>query len=95
MSIRIFVGVSKNDDDIHEGGTGSSLRPRVEGHWVDKCYLPKVSTNYLGCCWCCLPLAIHYNNLLLPLLGPDHVQLTLLNWDTESVLVLNKKLKVN
>ena len=28
-------------------------------------------------------------------LGPDHLQLTLLNWDTESVLALNKKLKVN
>ena len=26
-------------------------------------------------------------------LGPDHLQLTLLNWDTESVLALNKKLK--
>ena len=26
---------------------------------------------------------------------PDHVQLTLLNWDTKSVLALNKKLKVN
>ena len=25
-----------------------------------------------------------------PLQGPDHVQLTLLNWDTESVLTLNK-----
>ena len=25
----------------------------------------------------------------------DHVQLTLLNWDVESVLALNKKLKVN
>ena len=28
-------------------------------------------------------------------LGPDHLQLTLLNWDTESVIALNKKLKVN
>ena len=27
--------------------------------------------------------------------GPDHLQLTLLNWETESVLALNKKLKVN
>ena len=27
--------------------------------------------------------------------GPDHQQLTLLNWDTKSVLALNKKLKVN
>ena len=27
-------------------------------------------------------------------LGPNHLQLTLLNWDTESVLPLNKKLKV-
>ena len=26
-----------------------------------------------------------------PLQGPDHVQLTLLNWDIESVLTLNKK----
>ena len=26
---------------------------------------------------------------------PDHLQSTLLNWDTESVLALNKKLKVN
>ena len=23
-------------------------------------------------------------------LGPDHLQLTLLNWDTESILALNK-----
>ena len=29
----------------------------------------------------------------LQYLGPDHLQLTLLNWDTKSVLVLNKKLK--
>ena len=29
----------------------------------------------------------------LRILGPDHLQLTLLNWDTESVLALNKKLK--
>jgi len=28
-------------------------------------------------------------------IGPDHVQLTLFNWDTESVLALNEKLKVN
>ena len=28
-------------------------------------------------------------------IGPDHVQLTLLDCDTESVLALNKKLKVN
>ena len=27
------------------------------------------------------------------ILGPDHVQLILLNWDNESVLALNKKLK--
>ena len=26
-------------------------------------------------------------------LGPDHLRLTLLNWDNESVLALNKKLK--
>ena len=26
-------------------------------------------------------------------IGPDHLQLTLLNWDNESVLALNKKLK--
>ena len=26
----------------------------------------------------------------LELLGPDHLQLTLFNWDTESVLVLKK-----
>ena len=26
-------------------------------------------------------------------IGPDHVQLTLLIWDNESVLALNKKLK--
>ena len=25
--------------------------------------------------------------------GPDHVQLTLLNWDNESVLAVNEKLK--
>lgn len=30
-----------------------------------------------------------------PLQGPDHVQLTLFNWDTERVLTLNKKLQVN
>ena len=30
--------------------------------------------------------------LLYWLLGPDHVQLTLLNWNNESVLALNKKL---
>ena len=29
------------------------------------------------------------------LLGPDHLQLTLLNWDTKSVLAINNKLKVN
>ena len=28
------------------------------------------------------------------LLGPDHLQLTLLNWHTENILALNKKLKV-
>ena len=28
------------------------------------------------------------------LLGPDHVQLTFLNWDTERVFALIKKLKV-
>ena len=28
----------------------------------------------------------------LQYLGPDHLQLTLLNWDTKSVLELNKKL---
>ena len=27
--------------------------------------------------------------------GPDHLQLTLLNWDTERVLELDKTLKVN
>ena len=27
--------------------------------------------------------------------GPDHVLFTLLHWDIKSVLVLNKKLKVN
>ena len=32
---------------------------------------------------------------LIAFMGPDHLQLTLLNWDTESVLALNKKLKVN
>ena len=25
--------------------------------------------------------------------GPDHLQLSLLNWETKSVLALNKKLK--
>ena len=29
------------------------------------------------------------------LLGPDHLQLTLLNWHTENILALNKKPKVN
>ena len=28
-------------------------------------------------------------------IGPDHLQLTLLNWDNKSVLALNKRLKVN
>ena len=27
--------------------------------------------------------------------GPDHLQLTFVNWDTESVLALNKKIKEN
>ena len=34
------------------------------------------------------------NNAII-ILGPDHLQLTLLNWETESVLALNKKLQVN
>ena len=32
---------------------------------------------------------------LIAFMGSDHLQLTLLNWDTKSVLALNKKLKVN
>ena len=32
---------------------------------------------------------------IIILLGLDHLQLTLPNWDTESVSTLNKKLKVN
>ena len=35
------------------------------------------------------------DEILLAHLGPGHVQLTLLNWDTKSVLAINKKLKVN
>ena len=36
----------------------------------------------------------YFNFVLQFLLGPDHVQLTLLNWDNESILAsLNKKLK--
>ena len=36
-----------------------------------------------------------FKSILLSILhlGPNHLQLTLLNWDTESVLALNKKLK--
>ena len=29
------------------------------------------------------------------ILGPDHVQLTLLNWDNESVLALNEKTEIS
>ena len=38
-----------------------------------------------------------FKSILLSILhlGPNHLQLTLLNWDTESVLALNKKLKMN
>ena len=35
-------------------------------------------------------LSAHSDEILLAHLGPDHVQLTLLNWDTKSVLTLNK-----
>ena len=34
-------------------------------------------------------------NRYVGILGPDHLQLTLLNWETKNVLALNKKLKVN
>ena len=38
-----------------------------------------------------------FKSILLSILhlGPNHLQLTLLNWDTESVLALNIKLKMN
>ena len=38
----------------------------------------------------CISVSILHKNHDL---GPDHAQLTLLNWDTKSVLALNKELK--
>ena len=41
--------------------------------------------NYIGLV--CISISILHKNHDL---GPDHAQLTLLNWDTKSVLALNK-----
>ena len=48
-------------------------------HWKLKSY------------WSCLKIS--WGRYIL--YGPDHLQWTILNWNTESVLELNKKLKLN
>ena len=98
MSIRIFVGVYCSQRmmmTFTRGAQGQICETTSRGPLGRQMLFAKSVYKLFGLLLVLCPSCYPLQQFTTTTIGPDHVQLTLLNWDTESVLALNKKLKVN